>query len=414
MPESIAPLARAARLPAKWRPAPAARSGATDTRPLIAHLIYRFDTGGMENGMVNLFNHLPPDRYRHAVICQAGYSDFRRRITAQAVDFYDLGRRPGHDFGWFVRLYRLLSQLRPDILHTRNLGALEGQFVARLHGVAGRVHGEHGRDINDIDGSNWKYNALRRAARLVVQHYIAVSHDLETWLRGTVGVPADRVSQIYNGVDQDRFHPRREVRPHLGPEGFLEHATCVIGSVGRMAAVKDYPTLVRAFIALCGRSPVAEGLRLVIVGEGIARAECQALADAAGLGARVHFPGDSQDTAEWLRCFDIFVLPSLGEGISNTILEAMASGLPVLATRVGGTPELVIPGETGSLWAPGDANALVELLVQYCTDATRRRREGAAARMRVERRFSWPCAAAAYQAVYDDVLRRARVGLKST
>lgn len=378
----------------------------SDPRPLVAHLVYRFDTGGMENGMVNLFNHLPPEHYRHAVICQAGYGDFRRRITAQPVDFYDLGRRPGHDFAWFGRLYELLSKLRPRILHTRNLSALEGQFVGRLRGVAGRVHGEHGRDMSDIAGHNWKYNALRRLARGVVQHYIAVSRDLENWLRDTVGVPSARISQIYNGVDQTRFHPRQGgERPRLGPEGFLSGASCVIGSVGRMAAVKDYPTLVRAFIGLCQRLPAA-GLRLVIVGDGIARAQCQALADAAGLGGQVHFPGDSQDTASWLRGFDLFVLPSLGEGISNTILEAMATGLPVVATRVGGTPELVVPGETGSLWTPGDVGALVDLLADYCADHARRASEGAAARARIEQRFSWPRTAAAYQAVYDNVLKR--------
>lgn len=372
-----------------------------EARPLIAHVVYHFGTGGMENGMVNLFNHLPPDRFRHVVICLSGYGDFRKRITTQLVEFHDLGKRPGHDFSWMPRLHKLFSSLRPDILHTRNLNALEAQFVGALWGVKGRVHGEHGRDMSDIDGTNWKYNLLRRAARRVVHHYIAVSKDLENWLRHTIHVPDARLTQIYNGVDSLRFHPREGARPAVVPDGFLDGAACVIGSVGRMAAVKDYPTLVRAFIELCRRSPEAARLRLVIVGDGPARAECQALIDAAGLTRQALFPGDRGDTPEWLRTFDVFVLSSKGEGISNTILEAMASALPIVATRVGGTPELVKEGENGLMWTPGDADRLAGILAEYAADPGRRQREGMAARSRIERRFSWPGAAAAYQAIYE-------------
>lgn len=379
----------------------------SDTRPLIAHVVYHFGTGGMENGMVNLFNHLPPEGFRHAVINLAGYSDFRRRITAQEVAFYDLGKRPGHDYSWMPRLARLLGELRPAILHTRNLNALEAQFVGFANRIPGRVHGEHGRDVSDLQGRNWKYNLLRRAARRVVHRYIAVSQDLAGWLRDTVHVPAARIHQIYNGVDQTRFHPREQAgAPPPEASAFLQDARCVIGSVGRMVAVKDYPTLVRAFIRLCQQSPDPTGLRLIIVGGGDARTECQALVDAAGLGNQALFPGDRSDTAEWLRCFDIFVLPSLGEGISNTILEAMASALPIVATRVGGTPELVREGVSGSLWSPGDVNGLTELLAAYAGDATRRQREGQAGRARVEQDFAWPRAAAAYASVYSRLLQR--------
>lgn len=378
----------------------------TDTRPLIAHVVYHFGTGGMENGMVNLFNHLPPERFRHAVISLAGYGDFRRRITAQEVAFHDLGKRPGHDYSWMPRLYRLLGELKPAILHTRNLNALEAQFVGAALGVPGRVHGEHGRDMSDLTGGNWKYNLLRRAARRMVHRYIAVSRDLEDWLQRAVHVPARRISQIYNGVDQERFHPRgTEPRPEPGPDGFFDGATCVIGSVGRMAAVKDYPTLAKAFVRLCRRTEDPSGLRLVIVGDGPARADCQALVDAAGLTRQALFPGDCGDTPVWLRAMDVFVLPSLGEGISNTILEAMATGLPIVATRVGGTPELVQEGIHGSLWSPGDMDALASLLAAYAADPARRHREGLAGRARIERTFSWPRAAAAYQSVYESLLR---------
>lgn len=373
--------------------------------PLVAHVVHHFGTGGMENGMVNLFNRMPERAYRHVVICLAGHGEFRRRIRRRDIEFLDLERRPGHDVRWHGRLYRLLRRLRPDILHTRNLSTLEAQFVGALAGVRRRVHGEHGRDVFDLQGRNRKYNLLRKAARPLVHRYVAVSHDLAEWLGSTVGARAERVRQIYNGVDVERFRPRGAVRPDLDRPDFFSGATCVIGSVGRMAEVKDYPGLVQAFIRLSASHPQAAGLRLVLVGDGPSRQRCQALLDQAGLAQRAWLPGDRDDTSTWLRAFDVFVLNSLGEGISNTILEAMASALPVIATRVGGNPELVRPGENGTLIAPGDPDALAATLAAYVDDAPRRQREGAAGRARVEADFDWGRATAAYQGVYDELMR---------
>lgn len=368
---------------------------------LIAHVVHHFGTGGMENGMVNLINRLPQDRYRHAIICLAGHGQFVQRITNPAVELYDLGKRPGHDLAWYGRLYRLLRRLRPDILHTRNLSTLEAQFVGALARVPVRVHGEHGRDVFDLEGKNRKYNLLRKAARHLIHRYIAVSQDLAGWLQVTIGVPSARITQIYNGVDRLHFHPRQGERPELGRPEFFAGATCVIGSLGRMAAVKDYPGLVDAFIRLCKTHPDASGLRLVIVGDGGARQTCQSMLDAAGLGRQVWLPGDRTDTPDWMRSFDVFVLNSLGEGISNTILEAMSSGLPVIATRVGGNPELVQPGRTGILIPSGEPATLAQVFSEYVDDAVRRNREGRAARARIETEFDWDRATAAYAAVYD-------------
>src|SRR5665647_3124550 len=283
--------------------------------PLIVHVIHRFDVGGLENGVVNLINHMPADRYRHAIVCLQGYTDFRKRLKLDNVEIYDMAKQDGHDFGLYVRLFRIFRQLRPAIVHTRNLSALETQVVAALAGVRGRVHGEHGRDIYDLYGKNKKYNLLRKLVRPFVGHYIAVSKDLQNWLMDTVGVMRDKASQIYNGVDNIRFHPSQTPREHLGPPGFFRDNSIVIGSVGRMAAVKDYPNLVQAFLTLRDR------LRLLIVGDGESRATCLQLLEQQGAGQLAWLPGERTDIPELMTAMDIFVLPSLGEGISNTILE---------------------------------------------------------------------------------------------
>lgn len=377
-----------------------------DSRPLIAHVVYHFGTGGMENGMVMLFNNLPVAKYRHAVICLAGYGDFRKRIQRQDITFHDLGKQAGNDLSWMPRLALLLKQLRVDVLHTRNLNAMEAQFVGAWARIPGRVHGEHGRDVYDLHGTNWKYNLLRQAAKRFIHQYVAVSQDLAQWLTRTIAVRPDRVSQIYNGVDGHRFHPRDNARPDLGRPDFFAGADVVIGSVGRIAAVKDYPTLLRAFARLVALHESPAGLRLVLVGDGPQWQECQNLADGLGISAQAWFPGDRQDVDEWMRAMDVFVLPSIGEGISNTILEAMASGLPVIASRVGGNPELVREEESGILFPAGDQEALAQALLHYCRDTQSRAQAGKMARQRIERDFVIERMARSYEAVYDKVLPR--------
>lgn len=373
--------------------------------PLVAHIVHRFAVGGMENGMVNLINRMPAERYRHAVICLADHGDMARRIDRDDVVFYDLHKRPGKDLALYGRLKRLVERLAPDIVHTRNLSALEGQFVAAWCGVRARIHGEHGRDVFDLYGRNRRYNLLRRAARPLVRRYVAVSHDLARWLVETVGVPSSRVRQIYNGVDVERFRPRQGPRPPLGRAGFVRGDSLVVGSVGRMAEVKDYPTLVHAFAEAIRLAPSArERLRLVIVGEGVHRPVCQALAEALGVGDLVWLPGERDDVPALMQGFDLFVLPSLGEGISNTILEAMASGLPVIVTRVGGNPELVEAGVHGRLVPPGQPRLLAQALLEYLADPARLRRQGRAARERVCTCFSLDAMVRGYLDVYDEVL----------
>lgn len=372
--------------------------------PLITHIIYRLGVGGMENGLVNLINQMPAERYRHAIICLTDFTEFSRRIARPDVELVCLHKRAGKDIGLYARLYRALRALDPDIVHTRNMAAIEGQLVAACSGVSARVHSEHGREGADLHGAYRRYNLLRKAIQPLVGHYIAVSRDLAGWLQGTIGVPGRKLTQIYNGVDSVKFRPRGGVRGPMGPVGFATDDAILIGSVGRLAQVKDFPTLIRAFGRL--RELWAEGgrLRLVIVGEGPMRAECERLIAEQGLGAQVWLAGDRDDVPELMRAMDLFVLPSLGEGISNTILEAMASGLPVLATAVGGNPELVSPGKTGMLIPPADHEKMAQALLAYVGDPARMAREGQAARAEVEARFSLEAMVAGYLRVYDGLL----------
>jgi sugar transferase (PEP-CTERM/EpsH1 system associated) len=371
--------------------------------PLVVHLVYRFAVGGLENGLVNLINGMPAERYRHAIISLTEYTDFRFRIGREDVPVFALHKREGQDWVSHGRLWRMLRALRPAIVHTRNLPTLEYLVPAMLAGVRGRIHGEHGRDMYDLYGASRKYNLLRRGLRPVVQHYITVSADLAGWLVQTVGARVERVQHIYNGVDTQRFHPRTQMTTTT--QSFGQDTLVTIGTVGRMQTVKDPLTLVRAFLHVLATQPaMAKRLRLMLIGDGPLRAEAQRMLRAADAERFAWLPGERSDIPELMRALDIFVLPSLGEGISNTILEAMASGLPVIATHVGGNPELVEDGQTGRLVPPSEPVALAGAIVEYLVDAEFRVRHGRAGRVKVETYFSLDAMIHSYLAAYDAVL----------
>jgi sugar transferase (PEP-CTERM/EpsH1 system associated) len=359
--------------------------------PLVAHVIHRLDVGGMENGLVNLINRMPPDRYRHAIVSLTDRTDFAKRIARDDVAIVTLGKKPGHDPGLYLRLLRTFLRLRPAIVHTRNLATIEAVVPAALAGVPCRVHGEHGRDVQDPDGTNRRYRWLRRALSPLVHRFIAVSRQLESYLLEGIGVPSARVARIVNGVDVERFRPAE--REAASP--------VVIGSVTRMQEVKDPLTLARAFVRVRERGLAAE---LVLVGDGPLLSGVRRVLEEGGVASHATLAGSREDVAELLRSFDVYALSSRAEGISNTILEAMATGLPVVATRVGGNEELVENGVTGALVPPGDPDALAEALIRYVADAGLRGEQGRRARARAEREFALDSMVARYIAVYDGVL----------
>jgi sugar transferase (PEP-CTERM/EpsH1 system associated) len=377
--------------------------------PLIAHIIFRLDVGGLENGLLNLINRIPAERYRHAIICLTDYSAFGNRLQRRDVAVYALNKPPGNNPITHFRLWRLLRQLRPDIVHTRNLAALEGAVPAFLARVPVRIHGEHGRDVGDLDGEHLGYQRLRRFFKPFVHHYVAVSKDLESYLHNRIRVRRSRVTQFYNGVDTELFRPANGERQALPLAGFASPDAFVVGTVGRMQAVKDQLTLARAFIEALRIMPeAAHRLRLVMVGDGPLREEVAAMLEHANVAKLTWLAGARDDVPALMRGMDLFVLPSLGEGVSNTILEAMASGLPVVATAVGGNSELVQEGETGQLVPRADPQAMAQAILHYFQNAEEGRRHGGRAREIAEHSYSIANMVDGYVDLYDRMLEGSR------
>ncbi|WP_227496461.1 glycosyltransferase [Massilia litorea] len=387
----------------------AAMSPAFAPPRLVAHVVNRLDCGGAGNGLLDLIAHMPGERYRHAVLCMRDHGMFHADLREHGVEVIDLHKREGADLGHFLRMVRALRALRPDLVHTRNFGGLEGQLAAALAGVRLRVHGEYGREFGRESGHAPAEpgrarapSLLRRALRPLVGHYIAASAEQERWLIEQVGAEPSRVSHISNGVDSLEFHPRLGPHAAVGPDGFMHDDAFVIGSVGRMDDAKNDTTLVEAFLRLISSPHASHGrLRLMIVGDGPMRAECQAMLDRAGAGHRAWLPGERPDTAQLMRAMDLMVLPALAEGSGNVLLEAMATGLPVVATSVGVHKELVQPGLTGILVPPMSPDVMAAAIADYCRIPEMGARHGARARAQVIAHHSLPAMARSYLAVYD-------------
>ena len=372
-------------------------------RPLVVHLIYRLDFGGLETLLAECINRMPSDRYRHAIVCLTGFTDFAKVITAPGVEIYALEKPPGLAPQIHLKLWRLLRRLRPAILHGYNLTAVEYAFTAALAGVPVRIHAEHGRDAEDPQGTNKKYRFLRRALTPFIDTYVTVSQDLQQWLQDFIGVPAHKSRFIPNGVDTDRFMPRiaEAVIPSVDKQ--WSQGCFVIGTVGRAHNVKNHHGLIDAF--LCLRNLLGEEeasrLRLVIVGDGPLLPSIKQRVSEQHLDDVVWLPGSRTDIANIMRTFSVFTLPSLAEGTPVTILEAMATGLPIVATKVGGIPEVVEHGVHGLLVPPQDANALAQALLSYFRNLELMHTHGMAGRAAVERQSSVKAMVASYLELYD-------------
>jgi sugar transferase (PEP-CTERM/EpsH1 system associated) len=378
----------------------------TDTRPLILHVIHHLVTGGMENGLVSLINRMPSTSYRHAIVCIEDYSDFRNRLTRPDTEVMAMRRSQIGTWRLRYELFRIFRRLKPAIVHSRNKSGLDALLPARLAGVRHCVHGEHGWDVHDLDGRSRKEQVLRRLHAPLVERYVTVSRSLRDYLVERVGIRPERITTICNGVDTDKFRPAERKPLELLPASLQGEGLVVVGTVGRLQPVKDQQALLRAFAELVGEGgPGAASARLLMVGNGPLREALEKQAQALGIAHLTTFAGDRTDVAQLLQCMHVFVLPSLAEGISNTVLEAMATGLPVLATRVGGNVELVQDNGNGALFEAGDVAALKRLLAGYLADPGMRRRHGERSRQLAVESFSLKAMVDGYRGAYERLMR---------
>lgn len=373
--------------------------------PLVVHLIYKLDFGGLETLLVECVNRMPTEKYRHAIVCLTDYTEFSKKITRADVEIFSLNKKPGLGLDTHIAIWKLFRKLKPGILHTYNLSAIEYSVAATLAGVLVRVHAEHGRDASDPEGKNWKHNLLRRLLIPFVDYFVPVSKDLQQWLRTRIHVPDAKNLLINNGVDTRQFATgkRNDMRSdRLQKESGFPEDAFVIGTVGRIQDVKNHAGLIDAFIRLRELLPEQkQRLRLAIIGDGPLLSTLRAKVQDAGIAELVWLPGAREDIADIMPFFSLFAMTSIAEGTPVVILEAMASGLPVVATKVGGIPEVVIDNQTGKLVTAADPDAFAQALSAYLLAPEILAQQGAAGRRRVEEIYSIEAMLGSYAGLYD-------------
>jgi sugar transferase (PEP-CTERM/EpsH1 system associated) len=366
-------------------------------RTRILYLNHCMAMGGIENMIVDFTRLLPRGEFEPHVGVFEGGGSLEAVLGEERVPVHPLHKREGIDPGLIWRLRRLLHRERIRVIHSHNYSAwLYACIAARgLRGMT-HVHTEH----SGVESFRRRYAAERWLSRFTTA-VVAVSKHVHDVMIDEIRIAPRRVRLIYNGVDTTRFAPRAPVREAARRALGIAPDTVVIGIVARLAQVKNHEMLIRAFALLSGEPD--SRARLVIVGDGPERAALEQLTQELGIGGRVFFLGERRDTPELLSAFDLYSLTSISEGMNLTLLEAMASGLPVVATGVGGNTEIVREGETGHLVPSGDVESLHQRLRRLALDPGQRAQMGRAGRERVLRDFDQQAMMQHYLSLYRGV-----------
>ena len=373
-------------------------------RVRVLHVIPQLRPGGTEHALLRLIRGLGEEAFEHRICATRGFDPEFAGQHGVSEKLVVAGRfDEAFQFPLF-RLTRIIRAFKPHVVHSRNWGGIEAIVAARLCGVPNVIHSEHGYEVDSLEGMPLRRRLFRRAVYPMTDAVFTNTRELRDYHSKQAWTRCEKIRVIQNGVDTARFSPQPGVRLNFRKELGFSDDCLVLGSVGRLVAIKDHRTLLKSAALL-----VARGIdvRVLLVGAGpeMATLQCQAQ-ETQELAGHVSFLGASDQVAALMNAMDVFVLPSLGEGMSNTILEAMASALPVVATRVGGNTELIDDGRNGFLFSPGDAAGLANIIEQKLRDAVSRFRFGVAARQKAATQFSLERMIARYRDLYVGLAAR--------
>lgn len=354
----------------------------------VLHIVLGLQIGGLERVVVDLINNCSPE-IRSYVVCleEAG----ALALSCHAAKVYELHKHPGLSIATVRQLDSLARELKIDLIHTHNPSPhFYGALAGLLAGIP-VVHTKHGRNYPD----NIRKVVLNRVAGRLTRKIVAVSGDAAAICIGVEKNPPDKVMVIVNGIDTGLYSPAADGKSQPG------NSVCIIGIVARLSPEKDHHTLLAACKLLRDRQ---FHFQLVIIGDGPLRSELEQDAGDLGITGQVEFVGMSNDVARQLQRLDVFVLCSTTEGISLTLLEAMATRLPVVASDVGGNPEVVVDGTTGFIVPAKNPELLADRLCMLINDQCLRETMGLAGRKRVEEQFDIRQTVRNYERLYHDVL----------
>lgn len=356
------------------------------------------DPDGAEKMLLSLADALDKTLYRPvACLLQPGW--LADEAKARGYPTYVLPLKHTVDVPWVRQALRLMKAEGVDLIHAHEFAMnTYGALLSALTGVP---------CITTIHGKNYSSDRWHRRAayRLVARRtkMIAVSDDIKRFLATAVGVSARYITTIANGIHIERYAATDAARAQLRSELGVSMHQPVVGAIGRLEPVKGHAHLLEAARLVCARHPDAV---FALAGQGQLRESLARQADALGIGRNVRFLGYRDDVAAVLAALDIFVLPSLSEGLPLSLLEAMAAGKPVVASNVGGIPEVIRDGESGLLARPAEPTELADRILTLLDDNTRAHALAEKAKAIVSARFGMAAMVGAYERLYRQLLPR--------
>jgi len=351
----------------------------------------------MEKVGIDLIKNLDSQLYENHIICLDELGVFGRALKAEGYKVISFDRGGGMSISLLSNLIKYFRQNKIKVVHTNNSGPhFWAGLAAVLSGIKARIHTNHGRNAGWKSRRAW----LDRFSSMLSSKIVCVSNESAKTLMTTDRIPAKKMVVITNGIDTEHFQPEgptAQLRQLLG----VDSSSIFIGSIARFSLDKDQETLIRAFNEIV-QSHDGE-YALLLVGDGETKQPLQALSDSLGISDKVHFMGFRSDIVEILRELDIYVLPSHTEGLSISLLEAMSTACPVVASAVGGNVGLIEHAKNGLLVPESDVMAMKNALLSL-DDSVTKTNLSTQARYTVISQYSIQTMAANYQKLYEATL----------
>ncbi|MGB0597089.1 MAG: glycosyltransferase [Rubripirellula sp.] len=373
----------------------------------ITFVVHSLQPGGIERSVTRIVNGLDRERFCPAIICLDGSGPAANWLT-QEVTVIEIRKNAGNDLAAIRRMAHALRELGTDIVQSHNWGTLVETVLAKkfsrcpLH-----VHAERGTVLGSVEPGGFRHWLRARAMSLAlrqVDQVVSNSRTVASRVHQRCGYPVGNIAIIPNGVAELSLHTRAEVRDKVRSLLGLRGQDVLFGSVGRLAGVKGFDLALAAFAAAYSGEAAAH---ILLVGDGAERDGLTQLASELGVLERVHFAGHQDDVHPWLAAMDVYFNSSRSEGMSQSLIEAMAAGLPIIATDVGDSAFVL--GDTESDMAgicvpANDTQALAEAFQKFSSDFLFRKRLGLQSMSRHQRFFSEEQLLANCQALYANLV----------
>lgn len=360
----------------------------------ILQVVLNLKYGGLEKLVIQLSEELNKKGFETVIACLQEEGEVAQEARKKGLQIFCLKKKEGFDWPLIFKLRELISREKIDIVHTHNSGPLiYGTLAARLS-FKPCINTRHSRTEEKISGLIWNLNT----------YVVCVSDDTQKEILKHNRISLSKIRVIYNGIDLNAFNFiqdngfAHEKRKQVG----LQENSFLIGNIGRLVADKDQETLLKAFRKLVQKKFNGE---LVIVGDGPLQGHLKKKADDLAIADKVKFLGFRDDIEELLSIFDVYVLSSIREGVSLTLLEAMACHRPIVATKIGGNPEVVIDNQTGYIVPPGFPERIESAVMRLYANKGVAQEMGAMGRKRVEEKFSLKNMAEEYMRLYREIVR---------